>query len=84
MVEHITISDFSFYHATQKVMGYYAIPSEPFESLSVRQRFISDSNLSSFWPIFFKLCIDIDIREEWFEMANGLNSFINNRVMTLD
>ena len=43
-----------------------------------------DSNLSSFWLIFFKLCIDIDIGEEWFRIANGLNSFINNRVMVLD
>ena len=45
-----------------------------------------DSNLSSFWPIFFKLCMDIDIREEWFAIANGLhvNSFINNRGMALD
>ena len=43
-----------------------------------------DSNLSSFWPIFFKLSMDIDIGEEWFGIANGLNSFINNRVMALD
>ena len=43
-----------------------------------------DSNLSSFWPIFFKLCMDIYIEEEWFGIANGLNSFINNRVMALD
>ena len=45
-----------------------------------------DSNLSSFWPIFFKLCMDIDIREEWFGIANGLhvNSFIINRGMALD
>ena len=43
-----------------------------------------DSYWSSFWPIFFKLCTDIDIREEWFGIANGLNSFINNRVMALD
>ena len=43
-----------------------------------------DSNLSSFWPIFFKLCMDIDIRKEWFGIGNGLNSFINNRVMALD
>ena len=43
-----------------------------------------DSNLSSFWPIFFKLCKDIDTREEWFGIANGLNSFINNRVRALD
>ena len=39
---------------------------------------------SSFWLIFFKLCMDIDIREEWFGIANGLNMFINNRVMALD
>ena len=43
-----------------------------------------DSNLSSFWPLFFKLYMDINIREEWFGIANGLHSFINNRVMTLD
>ena len=41
-------------------------------------------NLSSFWSIFIKLCMDIDIREEWFGIANGLNSFINNRVMAVD
>ena len=44
---------------------------------------LPDSNLSSFWPIFFKLCMDIDIRGEWFGIANGLNLFINNRVMAL-
>ena len=44
----------------------------------------SGSNLSIFLLIFVKLCMDIDIREEWFGIANGLNSFINNRVMTLD
>ena len=27
--------------------------------------------------------MDIDIREEWFGIANGLNYFINNRVMAL-
>ena len=43
-----------------------------------------DSNLNSFWLIFFKLCMDIDIGEEWFGIANGLNLFINNRVMALD
>ena len=43
-----------------------------------------DSNLSSFWPIFFKLCMDIDIREECFEIANGLDLYINNRVTALD
>ena len=43
-----------------------------------------ESNLSSFWPIFFKLCMDIDIKEEWFGIANGLNWFLNNIVMALD
>ena len=33
---------------------------------------------------FFKLCMNIDIGEEWFGIANGLNSFINNRVMAVD
>ena len=28
--------------------------------------------------------MDIDIREEWFGIANGLNSLINNRIMALD
>ena len=28
--------------------------------------------------------MEIDIRKEWFGIANGLNSFINNRVMALD
>ena len=45
---------------------------------------LPDSNLSNFWPIFFKLCMDIDIGKEWFGVANWLNSFINNRVMVLD
>ena len=43
-----------------------------------------DSNLSSFRPVFFKLCMDIDIGGEWFGSANGLYSFINKRVMALD
>ena len=42
-----------------------------------------DSNLGSFWPIFFKLCMDIDIRE-WSWIANELNLLINNRVMAID
>ena len=42
-----------------------------------------DSDLSSFWPIFFRLCMDIDIRE-WFGIANWLNLFVNNRNITLD
>ena len=31
---------------------------------SVRQRFVSVLYFSTFWPIFFKLCIDIGIGEE--------------------
>ena len=78
------IEDIYFlYPPTQKVAGYYVIPSEPFECLSVSASF-PDSNLSSFGPIFFKLCMDITMREEWFRIANGLNSLINNRVMALD
>ena len=70
------------YPATQKVAVYYVIPSEKI-CVSVRQRAsFPDSNLRSFWPIFFKLCIDIG--EEWFGISNGLNSFINNWVMALD
>ena len=42
------------------------------------------SNFSIIWPIFFKLCIDIGIGEEWYGIASGLISFWNNRVMALD
>ena len=40
--------------------------------------------LRALTSIFIKLCMDIDVREEWFGIANGLNSFINNIVMALD
>ena len=79
------------YPATQKVARYYVIPSENFGCPSVCLSVLPpisasfpDYNLSSFWPIFFKRCTDIDIGEEWLGIANGLNSFINNRVMALD
>ena len=36
------------------------------------------SNFSTFWPIFFKFCIDIGIGEEWFWIAVGLISFRKN------
>ena len=42
------------------------------------------SNFSTFWPIFFRLCIDIGIGEEWYGIASGIISFRNNRVMALD
>ena len=64
----------------QKSAGYYVIPSEPVECPSARPSVSAsfpDSNLSSF-------CMDIDIGEKWFGIANGLNSFINNSFMALD
>ena len=65
--------------------GYYIIPSENLECLSVRPSALCFRILtSSFGPIFLKLCMDIDIEKEWFGIANGLNLFINNRVMDLD
>ena len=42
------------------------------------------SNFSTFLPIFFKLCIDVDIGEEWYGIVSGIISFRNNRVMALD
>ena len=47
-------------------------------------RFVSGSNFSTFLPIFFKLCIGIGIGHEWYEIASGIISFRNNRVMALD
>ena len=58
---------------------------DPPNRLSIRPSALCFRTLkSSFWPIFFKLCMAIDIREEWFRTTNGLNLYINNRVMTLD
>ena len=83
-------SDFFLYPATQKVAGYYVRPSEVWVSvhLSIIRLSVSASfpcsNFSTFWPIFFKLCTDIGIGEEWYGIASGLISFWNNRVMALD
>ena len=41
------------------------------------------SYFSTFLPIFFKLCIDIGIGEEWYGIASGIISIRNNRVMPL-
>ena len=41
-------------------------------------------NSSTFLPIFFKLCVDIGIGEEWYVIASGIISFRNNRVTALD
>ena len=42
------------------------------------------SSFSIFLQIFFKLCIDIGIVEDWYGIASGIISFRNNRVMGLD
>ena len=42
------------------------------------------SILSIFRPIFFKLCIRVDIRKEWFGIEDGQLSSIKSRVMALD
>ena len=79
--------------------GYYVIPSElwvsvhpsvrpsgrvrPSVCLSVSASFPC-SNFSTFWTIFFKHCIDIDIGEEWYGITSGLILFWNKRVMALD
>ena len=55
----------------------------PSVRLSVSSSFLC-SNFSTFWPIFFKLCIDIGVGEEWYEVASGLISFWNNRIMAID
>ena len=66
------------YPATQKVAGFYVIPSELW--VSVRHASFPCSNFSTFWPIFFKLCTDIGIWKEWYGIACGLISFRNNSV----
>ena len=64
------------YPATLKSAGYYVIPSVQkfaFECPSVRPyvRPFPLSILSIFRPIFFKLCIRVDIRKEWFGIVDG-------------
>ena len=39
--------------------------------LSVRQRFVSALYLEHVLPIFFKLCLRVDIRKEWFGIIDG-------------
>ena len=43
-----------------------------------------DSYLSSFGSIFFKLCMDIDIREEWFWDCKWANFIYKQHSMTLN
>ena len=89
LFHRFSISLLHFLYATQKVVGYYVIPSElwmsvrPSIRLSVSTSFHC-SNFSTFWHIFFKLYIDIGIGEEWYGIASGIISFRNNIVMALD
>ena len=74
------------YPATQKVAGYYVIPSGPFECPFVRPSELRFRTLT--WVVFdrfFKLYMDIDIREEWFWDCNGVFLFWSslNSVMAL-
>ena len=88
-----------FYHflypATSKSAGYYVIPSAknlrssvcPSVRPSVRPSVSASfpcSNLSIYQPIFFKLCIEVYIRKEWFGIEDGQISSNKYRVMALD
>ena len=68
--------------ATQKVVVYYVLPSELFECPFISSSAHQFRTLTwVVFDIFFKLCMDIDIREEWFGIANVLNSLIYIRVI---
>ena len=68
---------------TLRTLSVYPSVGRPSIRLSISASFPC-SNFSTFWPIFFKLCIDIGTGEEWYGIASGLISFWNNRVMALD
>ena len=68
---------------TFRTLSVHPSVRNPSVRLSVSASFPC-SNFSTFWPIFFKLCIDIGNVEEWYGIASGLFSFLNNRVMALD
>ena len=88
----LTICNFRYlpvlYPATLKSVGYYVIPSVQkfaFECPSVYLTALHfRSILSIFLPIFFKLCIRVDIRKEWCWIVGGSISSIKSRVMALD
>ena len=71
------------------VVHFYT-PPHKLRTLSVRPSVCLSAlrfralTLVHFDLLFFKLCIDIGIGEEWYGVANGLISFWNNRVMALD
>ena len=77
----------SFYTPPHKKWRCIMLYPPNFECPSVRLSVNASfpcSNFSTFWPIFFKLWIDIGIGEQWYWIASGLISFWNNRVMALD
>ena len=78
--------DTFLYPATKTWRGIMLYPPNRFECPSVYPSVCPSAlrfrtNLSSFWLIFLKLCM---VGEECFGIADGLNSFIYNRVMALE
>ena len=52
-------------------MGKFCqLSQELWPLINVKNLFLL-SILSIFWPIFFKLCISVDIRKEWFGIVDG-------------
>ena len=72
------------------MVGYYVIPSEPFECLSICLSFHPSVRCfrTLTWVVFdgfsSNFALTFDIGKEWFGIVNGLYSIINNRVMALD
>ena len=56
-----------------QTVGYFVIPSakKMFECLSVRPSALTAFIMSIYLPIFFKLCIGVHIRREWFGIDDG-------------
>ena len=63
--------------------NFRQICTELWPSIYVKIPFLPNI-LSIFRPIFFKLCIRVHIRKEWFEIVDGKFSSNMYRVMALD
>ena len=77
---------YSLYPASKKWRGIMLYPPNRLSVCpSIRPSVLPSPLRFRTLPVFFfKLCMDIDIREVWFWIAKGINSFINNRVIVLD
>ena len=72
---------FCYTSPLKKVRGIMLYPPKKFAfecpsvrpsvRLSVRQRFVSGLYLEQLKTIFFKLCIGVHIRKEWFGIEDG-------------